>query len=231
MGQIKRQTLGDVFGAVGHLVFKNRGGTNYISHRPVSYATPQDLRSVSIRNQFRLTSKLSKSLNSIDPIKKIWKDKYQECYSTYHKIFDSNYHRFHFKNLSGDPVLTPDKGFSLTNPGIELNGSNLTITSDPIPLDSGIDPLKNNSIITATLLMFQYKSRPDDHPVFFSIKGTITPLVLNQPVNISGEIKSSGVIVPEDEYVSRLWSVLIILDEKQNPVCYSQTIPWSSPGI
>jgi hypothetical protein len=41
MGQLKRQTLSDVFGAVGHLVFKNRKGTKYISHRPIRYATPR----------------------------------------------------------------------------------------------------------------------------------------------------------------------------------------------
>jgi hypothetical protein len=231
MGQLKRQTLGDVFGAVGHLVFKNRGGVNYISHRPVSYATPQDTRSVQIRNQFRFTSKLAKSINSVDLIKKIWKNKYPVCYSTYHKIFDSNYHRFNSDDPSGTPILTPDNGFGLTSHQIDLNGTNLVIKSDPIPTDLNIDPLKNNFIATASLLMFRYKNRPDDPPVFYPITGIINPLDLNQPVNLTTIIKGPNVSASPDEYVFRLWSVLIILDEKQNPILYSNTLSWAPNSI
>jgi hypothetical protein len=226
MGQLKRQVLGDVFGAVGHLVFKNRGGTNYISQRPVSYATPQDPRSVLIRNQFRMISKLSKSLNSYDLIKKIWREKYPECYSIYHKIFDSNYHRFNFNNFYGNPYLTPDKGFKLEKPKVELNGANLIITADPILPDSGVDFSKNNFIAAASFLMVRYHNSPNDTPVFHPIKGKIIPLDLTQPILLETEINSPNVIVPKDEYIARSWSVLIILDEKLNPTSYSETLIW-----
>ena len=226
MGQLKRQVLGDVFGAVGHLVFKNRGGTNYISHRPVSYATPQDPRSVLIRNQFRMISKLAKSLNSLDLIKKIWREEYPNCYSIYHKIFDSNYHRFNYNNFSGDPQLTPDKGFKLEGPKVELNGSNLIITADPILPDSGVDFSKNNFIAAASFLMFRYHNKPDDTPVFYPIKGKIIPLDSTQPISLTTEINSPDVIVPDDEYIARSWSTLIILNEKFNPTGYSQTLTW-----
>ena len=228
MGQLKRQTLGDVFGAVGHLVFKNRGGINYISHKPVSYATPQDPRSVLIRNQFRMTSKLSKSINSIDFLKKIWENKYPNSYSIYHKIFNDNYHHLKSDTLSGDLHLTPDFGFKLYNPEIELSANKLIFKADPVPHNSGMDPLKNNFIVAASLLIFRYSDHPDSPPVFQPFKGIITPLDLTQPVFLTTEIHSPEAIVPDDEYVFRSWSVLIILDEKLNPVCYSQTIPWSS---
>jgi len=233
MGQLKRQTLGDVFGSVGHLVFKNRGGTNYISHRPVTYATPQDDRSVSIRNQFRFTSKLSKSINSIDLIKKIWRNKYLKYYSVYHKIFDANYHRFNYDNPSGNPVLTPEIGIALGNPEIKLNGTNLIIKADPLLGKLNLDPLKSYFIVTASLLVFRYSTKPDDPPVFHTINGKVTPLDLTQPISLTTHISSPGVnaIPPADEYISRLWSVLIILDEYQNPVNYSETLSWASNTI
>ena len=120
--------------------------------------------------------------------------------------------------------MTPDKGFLLDNPEVELNNTSLIIKADPLTPDSGIDFQKEYLIVTASLVFLKSKNRPDDPPQVQVVQGTINPLNLTQPIQLTTDLNSQNNISLGDEYIARVWSILIFLDAKQIPLYYSVTL-------
>jgi hypothetical protein len=228
MGRLKNQTLGNISGAVGHIVFKQRGNNCFLSPRPKKYRTPQDPRSASIRNQLRVISNLAGTINNIDLIKKIWQYEFPDSYTPYHKILSANYHHFRYSDFAGTPVLTPNPGFRLTNPQVEINNSELIIKTDPLSPDSGIDFSKEKFIVTASI--FLINTREESEIVTF-IKYRTGNKTLCEPgshINLTTPFNFGNCLFAKDETIYKSWSVLITLDKNDNPVHYSEIIPWTS---
>jgi hypothetical protein len=231
MGTIKNQPLGDVSGAVGHVVFKQRGSICILTRKPKKYRTPQDPRSVSIRNQLGVISNLSRTINNIDLIKKIWRSEFSGSYTAYHKILSSNYHHFRYSDLAGTPVLTPKPGFRLIDPEVEINSEELIIKTGPISPDSGINISLEKFIVTASIFLIE--SRLDSKFVTYinSRTGNKLSLETGIPLQLITRFHEGNVLYHEGDSVYKSWSVLITLDEKYNPVHYSEIIPWSTNSI
>ena len=229
MGIIKHQVLGSVTGSVGHLVFKQRGNTCFISPGPKGYNTPQDDKSVSIRNHFRGISKLGHAINKISLIKKLWKDEFPDCYSAYHELLKSNFHRFNCNNMSGTPVLTPHPGFKLLEASANIINDYLIVNTDPLLPDSGINYLIEKNIITASVLLVKSNQDPDNIPEIHYRLGTKTLLNDRSPLTLVTDLNCGGAIVTEKFFIYKSWSLLITLDDKDNPIHYSEIIPWPVP--
>ena len=224
MGIIKNQVLGDVSGSVGHIVFKQRGNTCFIAPKPKGYSTPQDPKSCSIRNQFWTISKLASSINKIDLIKKLWKQEFPDCYSAYHKLLTSNYHLFNGSDLSGTPVLFPHPGFKLPDASIEIQTDKLILNSGPFTPDAAIDFNIEKSVIIVTVLIIKSCEDPEARPGFFHKKGEKILLENKSSLQLINNLNWRDVILTDKFFIYRSWSALITLDEKNNPVHYSEVI-------
>ena len=228
MGIIKHQVLGSVTGSVGHIVFKQRGETCFIFPGTKGYTTPQDIRSVSIRNQFRGISKLGHAVNKIGLLKTLWKAEFPDCYSAYHEILKANFHRFNCNDMSGTPVLTPQPGFKLPDTAINFISDYLIVNTQPLSPESGINYSIEENIITASVLIVKSNEDPEKIPEIHYRLGPETILEKDSPLFLVTDLNYGGAIVTAKRFVYKSWSLLITLDDNGNPVHYSEIIPWSS---
>ena len=226
MGLLKRQVFGEASGKVGHVVFKKRGDITYISGEFRGYTLPQDERSVRIRNRFSGVSKLAVAINSVSLLKQIWAIEFPKCYTTCHQIFRQNFPRFTSGLLSGTPCLTPNSGFSLNNPKVEFSNNELIIHSGPLSPDSGINTSLEKYIIPASVFLINTPNNPKS-PI--TLKNRIGDKILldpNNPLRLMINLNAGTPVVPDLTRLLKSWTVLITLDEKNNPVDYSELITW-----
>jgi len=226
MALIKNQTLGDVTGRIRNVVYKIRGPVKYISPIPKKYPMPQDPNSVHNRNQLFLISKLAGLINAVDLIKMIWKMEYPDCYSTYHEIIISNYPGYKYEDLRGNLVLTPKTGFPVTNPSFKIENEKLILSADPLSADSGIDLSTEKYITSATIFLLNSDISPFIGPGFNSRKGNKVSPDFNHSLQITTNLAVDAVLCSLPDSLVKLWSVLITLDENNNPVRYSEVITW-----
>ena len=63
MGHLSKQVFGEVTGAVGHVVFKNKAGSNYIAMRAEKQKVCTDPVVLARRAKFALTGKIAQAIN------------------------------------------------------------------------------------------------------------------------------------------------------------------------
>jgi hypothetical protein len=168
---------------------------------------------------------LASTINKIDLVKKLWKQEFPDCYSAYHKLLTANYHFFSGRDLSGTPVLFPHPGFKLPDASVEIQAHNLIFNSGPFSPDAAIDFNIEKSIIIATVLIVKSRENPEALPDFTYRIGVKISFENNSPVQLSNNLNCGGAIVSDEFYIFRSWSALITLDEKNNPVHYSEEFP------
>jgi hypothetical protein len=178
-----------------------------------------------------LISKLAKIINSMPVIKKIWGQEFTDCYTIYHKILSNNYHSFNCEGLTGTPVLTPRFGFKLTSPEVEINERELIFKCAPISNYSGINASLEKFITVVSIFMIKSPSYSEYDPYISFRIGIKEPLVLGNPVQLTTQLNQGCCLLREIETLYKSWSVLITLDEKDNPVHYSEIISWSNDSI
>lgn len=226
MGLLKRQVFGEASGKVGHVVFKKRGDITYIAGEFRGYNIPRDERSVRIRNRFSDVSKLAVAINSVSLLKQIWAIEFPKCYTTCHQIFSQNFPRFTSGLLSGTPCLTPNSGFSLNNPKVEYSNDELIIQSAPLSADSGINTSIEKYILPASVFLID---SPDNSKSPITLKNRIgkkVSLDLENPLRLMINLNEEVHIVPDGQTLLKAWTVLITLDDKNNPVDYSELLTW-----
>ena len=228
MGKIKKQILCEVSGTVGNVVLKKRGKVWYLACRPKKYRTPYDKRSIHNRKQFKGISQLGRAINRITPIKQIWQTEFPDCYSPYHEILKSNFKQFNFTDLSGTPLLTPHTGFTLSDVSLQIIEDKLIVKSAPLDLNSFVAPFEGKFITTASVLIIKSLENPDYVFEFHSRLGAKSLLEIGSPLLLTTRLNCGASIINQKWYVHKSWSVLIILDEKDNPVSYSELISWQS---
>src|ERR1035437_2078646 len=93
MARIKNQSLGDVSGTIGPVVYKQIGKTQYVAKKPVSFIPGTDPASIFRRDQCAFVGKLSSKIYSIDIIQKLWSPAVKNQSRIYQRIWTDNYHR------------------------------------------------------------------------------------------------------------------------------------------
>jgi len=224
MGILKHSVLGDVFGKIGHIVIKQRGKITYLSSDSKDYTLPMDERSIFIRNRFGLNSNFARVINSAPFIKQIWKTKFPDCYTVYHKILSLNFPRFRSGILTGTPYLTPDGGFPLNSPSVEISNNELIISSGPLSPASEINLDRELYIVPVSVFMIDTTNDNKPPITFLSRSGNKVLLDLDSSLRLSINLNSGVYVIQEGCKLLKSWSVLITLDKNNNPVHYSELL-------
>lgn len=147
MANLNKKGLGNVKGALGDLVFKERYGKIYIATRPESYTTPQDPKSNTIRGKFRFSIKLFAALGKILWFKIIWKNSNIPGDINSNKMFKVNSSRitddFDISNILLIPL---EDGFKAEVTEVVFNNEKLELSVAPLAEDSGIKNYKKVSL-------------------------------------------------------------------------------------
>jgi hypothetical protein len=212
----------EIHGKFGNMVFKNRHGKDYISPLPRPLGRLTDNNSVFNQEQFRFISEFTTAVNKVKFIKEIWVQTYPECYGSYQEIYKANFHDFLYTDLTGIPKLSPEKGFELKNPEVEIIDDFLSLKSDPLDPLSGIS---EKYITSAALLILRSQESLD------SGKNKILCLqgknVLFNPLSqIDLEINIGHFINQIDSIynLSQIYIFTATLDETEKPIRYSEMI-------
>ena len=212
----------EIHGKFGNMVFKNRHGKDYVSPLPRPQDKLTDNKSVFNQEQFRFISLFTTAVNNIQFIKDIWMQAYPECYGSYQEIFKANFHDFLYTDLTGIPKLSPEKGFELKNPKLEIVEDLLFLKSD------SLDPLPCTSekyITSAAALILRSQESPDSGKnKILCLQGK--NVLFNPLAQIDLEINIGHYINQIDSTynLSQIYIFTAILDETEKPIRYSEMI-------
>lgn len=226
MGLLKRQILGEISGKIGNIIIKQRGKMFYISPSLRGYKTPQDEKSINNRSRFSFASSMASSINSLPLIKKIWSNEIPDCYTIYHKLLSSNYSNFKSGILTGTPQITPAQGFPVPNPSIDILNNSFIIRSAPLSNQSLMNINPEPFVVPVTVFLLESQDNPTSPIKVMSRTGVKQIMELEKLLCLTVELGGSKPILPQGTTLLKSWTVIITLDEKENPVHYSDLIPW-----
>ncbi len=112
MAEVKKSVLGVVSGRLDNIVFRVRNGKRFVSVRPRKYKASKSAASKAGRNNFAITVKLAKTVNSIRDLKEIWAAASLEGTDSYHKVIKLNARMVKEGSLTTSNKITPN-GLSL----------------------------------------------------------------------------------------------------------------------
>ena len=224
MGKLSKNILGNPSGAVGKVVFKERGNSVFIGTRPKSYMPGYDTDSINRRKRFGLTGKFSKAVNSIDVLKIVWDAATPNNISPFNGIFKANYHNVAADDVNSTAILTPSVGFKATESSIELSNTEVTATLNALGTASEIDTQIETTIVMAALVYCKGLLDPNfKEDYFMAFKSD--PVIVNLTSSLSFSITLSGT---ENQIFDKFSShkgflVFVTLDATGNPIRYSNT--------
>lgn len=225
MGEINKTTLGRLKGLIGDVVFRQRDGANYVSSRPTGYPETTDPVILARRARFKLTLKFASAINSIEPMRKIWKPYAPEKGIAYNAMVQSNY-IFVNNGVIGDrAMIMPTLGFSANATSLELTETQLTAVFAVLDAESGIDENVERDIYLASVVHLSSPVVETDRPYeFLSLLSAsqsvdlVNPMTFNIPLdNIEKQIFNAYQSV-------KIFAALYTTDANDQPVHYSTSI-------
>jgi hypothetical protein len=154
MARLLTQVLGVMSGSVGDIVFRRRGGRSYVSAHPSGYTPRTDAATTARKKQFKTALEIAKNINSIPMLKAIWPADPTKATSKFNKMVSVNYKLVSGTDLTGQPTLTPEQGFSIPSAVVEIGANAVTFTADALGVDLGIDTsIEKTYIVTGLIVM------------------------------------------------------------------------------
>jgi hypothetical protein len=193
MGELKRQTLGDASGAVGHLVFRIKGDQNIIAKRPLKKVNPK-LPSAEVlarREKFKLTGMVAGGIYDAGSLKEIWPKPAANKGSRFTVMFKKNYSIIGTVDNLGTVQVIPDHGIIITNAAIALTQKGMTITADELGADAAIDPNLEKFLVAVGVVVMRTPTNPSDAPFkILSVKTGMQSLDNDTPISMNFEFGS-----------------------------------------
>ena len=91
MAEVFKSVIGRLTGALGNMVFRNRGETTFITMRPKSFTSGNDQAAKDRRARFGLTGMFATAVNQDANLKKFWDLSTPANMSAANGIFKTNY--------------------------------------------------------------------------------------------------------------------------------------------
>jgi hypothetical protein len=224
MAELKKKVLGQVSGAVGDIVFRERYGLNYVGLRPNSFMPGTDAASVARRQRFLLTLKTGSSINSIAQLKSLWKGVTPSGLSPFNYIVKTNYKFVAAGILTDLFKIVPDNGFGVSISDNTIDRIKVTAIIDPIETNAGINIVNEPNIMMGGII---FLSSPEDESVgAYSILSLYSaPQVTNLAQQLTFNIfLTNQQQLLFDKYQSyKTFISIITLDSSGSPVHYSST--------
>jgi len=146
MAEVFKSVIGRLTGALGNMVFRNRGSVTTASMRPKSFLAGTDIKAQNRRARFGLTGMFAAAVNKDASLKRFWDLATPPNMSAANGIFKANY-----KHITPDDVtdlarLTP--GISVKVSAVSSSMTNVLVsaTLDVIGTDQKIDLLVEKKI-------------------------------------------------------------------------------------
>ena len=193
MGELKRQTLGDASGTVGHLVFRIKGEKNIIAKRPVKKANAALPKAdvLARRAKFKLTGMVAGAIYDAGLLKEIWPKPAANKGSRFTEMFKKNYGIIGTVENLGDAQVIPDHGIIISNAAIALTQKGMTITADELGADAGIDPSIEKFLGAVGVVIMTTPLNPNDASFkVLSVKTGLQSLDNDSPISLSFQFGS-----------------------------------------
>jgi hypothetical protein len=225
MAELKKKVLGQVSGAVGDIVFRERYGLNYVGLRPSSFMPGTDPVSVARRQRFALATKTGVTINSISQLKYLWQSVTPTGLSPYNYIVKTNFRYVTSAAISDLLKIVPDNGFGVTVADSVIDRSRVRLLVEPIGTNAGIDVLQEPNIISACIL---FLSAPVDESVgAYSILSSVSdpiPTNLAEQLTLDANLTNQQQTIFDKYQSTKVFAALITLDANGTPVHPSSTI-------
>jgi hypothetical protein len=190
MGQLKRQTLGEASGAIGHLVFRIKGEKNIIAKRPEKKVNPQPPsdKAAAVRAKFTLAGHVAGGIYKAGTLKDLWPKPGTNKGTKYTEMFKKNYLTIGTIDNLGTAQVVPDHGIIVKNAAIALTQKGMTITADQLGADSGIDPNVEKFLLGVGVVIMRTPTNSAD-PAYkiLTVRTGAQSLDNDAPINMSFE--------------------------------------------
>jgi hypothetical protein len=224
MAELKKKVLGQVSGAVGDIVFRERYGLNYVGLRPSSFMPGTDAASVARRQRFALATRVGVTINSNPQLKQLWAAHTSSGLNTYNQIVKTNYRFVTSTDLSNMLQLTPDNGFGFVVTDSNVDRVRIRATIDPIGSNAGINIALEPKIMMAGLLFLSNPSDPTVKAYSLMSMSTVSQTIkLGTPLTFDADLTNQQQQVFDKYHTSKAFVALVTLDAANNPVHYSST--------
>jgi hypothetical protein len=224
MAELKKAVLGEVSGALGDIVFRERHGLNYLATRPSSFMPGTDVASINRRARFALTGKTSQSVNRIPVLKLLWAKAYSNGMSPYNYIFKTNYRFITASTITDLLKIVPDNGFGVMISDSNVDRTRVRVMTDAIGSNAGIDPLIESNIMSACVI---FLSSPVDESVgAYSIISLVSPLQatkIDEPLTFDANLNNQQQVIFDKYQNQKTFVALVTIDAAGVPVHYSST--------
>ena len=228
MANIQNELTGRASGKVGNLIYRITNGQTSLCSAPLKQKPTTKPEVIARRNRFRTVLRLASSMNSITPLKILWKNTevfgVKTTLSAFSRMIKKNYPYVSEFGLTDGVYMGPYFGFSITTTDVSLSDSAIDVAIDPIGNAEGIDTAVEKFIALACVL---FVSDPVDQnlPVYDFYQGISSNVVLNLSNPLSFSIAITGDV--QEMYnaydTRKAFLILITTDAQGTPVHFSQT--------
>lgn len=225
MAELRKAILGQVSGALGDIVFREKGSLNYLATRPASFIPGTDPASIARRARFALTAKTSVSINRILELKTLWANAFSNGMSPFNYIFKTNYRFVTASTISDLLKIVPDNGFGVTITEGTVDRTRIRVVTDPIGDNTGIDPLLEPDIMLAGIIFLSSPVGESLDPYsLLSVISATQSTKLTDPLTFDANLTNQQQVIFDSYQVTKAFVALVTLDSVGIPVHYSSTI-------
>lgn len=225
MGHLTKQVFGDVNGAVGHVVFKSRAGSNYIAMRAEKQKISTDPVVLARRAKFALTGKIAKAINSLPLLKSAWPQSASNRLSKFNEIFQTNYSLINSVDNIGTVTVAPMFGFNVANPHVTTLADGVQIQADALGVNIGVDTGIEKFLVAAGVVLLQDPTL-DGYPqtLVIPFKSIQQNLDLINPVSLTAEFVGIELFEYECYTTKRAFACLLTLDDNGQMIKSSRSV-------
>jgi hypothetical protein len=214
MGHLTKQVFGEVTGAVGHVVFKNRAGANYIAMRAEKQKISTDPVVLARRAKFALTGKIAQAINSLPLLKSAWPQTADKKLSRFNEIFQSNYDLIGSVANIGTITVAPVFGFNIINAHLTTFADGVQIQTDALGVNIGVDTGIEKFLVAAGVVLLQGPTI-EGYPqtLVIPFKTIQQNLDLINPVSLTAQFMGTELFQYDSYTTKRAFACLITLND------------------
>jgi hypothetical protein len=224
MANLKKKILGQVSGALGDLVFRERNGSNIIAVRPSSFSTPTDPASVERRGKFTMAAKLAGAINDSSGLKSLWENAAPSDLSYFNYFVKRNYIYVTSETPGNVIELVPSGGFPFASTNVDPAATQFDLTISALGTNNGIDTGVEVNIQTLSVLFLSNPSGENVPPyTFFTLSSGLQPLSLTDPISFISPLSGSQTLIYNQYINAKVYFALVTLDAAGKIIHYSVT--------
>ena len=225
MANLKKKILGQVSGALGDLVFRERDGSNIIAVRPSSFNTPDDPASVARRGKFAMAAKLASAIGSNPIIKSLWLPLITDGLNIQSYLVKTNYFYALPDDITNLVKLVPDGGFGVDVVTVDKDQARVRVDINPVGENSGINIAVETQIQLLVLLFLGDPVDENNLPYsFLALSSAALPISLVDPLSFDTNLLTNQSLIYNRYQVQKAYFTIITLDAEDKAVHHSVTL-------